>query len=105
MSFDINQLQSMLGDAKKRFEEARAKIARITVEANAGGGMVTVKMNGEKQLLEITLDPEVVKNDPDMLPDLIRAAVNEAVRRADAAIQAELGQSMGPLMGGLPLPF
>jgi DNA-binding YbaB/EbfC family protein len=62
--------------------------------------MVTVKMNGEKQVLEVKLDPEVVKNDPEMLPDLIRAAVNEAGRQVDEAVK----QEMGGMLGGMSLP-
>lgn len=100
MNFDMNQMQSLLGEARKHYEELRQKMARTTVEATAGAGMVTVKMSGDKQLLEVKLDPEVVKNDPDMLPDLIRAAVNDASRRVDELVKSELGG----LMGNLPLP-
>ncbi|MGH9466225.1 MAG: YbaB/EbfC family nucleoid-associated protein [Terriglobales bacterium] len=100
MNFDMGQMQSFLGQAKLRYDELRKKMAQMTVEASAGAGMVAVRMSGEKQLLEVKLDPEVVKNDPEMLPDLIRAAVNEAARRVDEMLQ----QEMGGLMGGMPLP-
>ncbi|HUX67777.1 MAG TPA: YbaB/EbfC family nucleoid-associated protein [Terriglobales bacterium] len=109
MNFDLNQMQSLLGQAKRQYDELRQRMAQATVEATAGAGMVWVKMNGEKQLLELKLDPEVVKNDPDMLPDLIRAAVNEAARRVDEMLKAELGSTFGGLGGGLlgnlPGPF
>ena len=72
MNFDLGQMQTMLGQARQKYDELRQKLAQTTVEATAGAGMVTVKMNGEKQVLEVKLDPEVVKNDPEMLPDLIR---------------------------------
>ncbi|MGH9485853.1 MAG: YbaB/EbfC family nucleoid-associated protein [Terriglobales bacterium] len=100
MNFDMNQMQSLLGEAKKQYDEMRRKMAQITVEGGAGAGMVTIKMNGDKQVLEVRLDPEVVKSDPDMLPDLIRAAVNDAGRRIDEATKSQ----MGGLMGNLPLP-
>jgi DNA-binding YbaB/EbfC family protein len=76
-------------------------MAEMTIEATAGGGMVTVAVNGSKQLLRVTLDPEVVsKDDVEMLQDLIVAAVNDAHRRVDEALA---GQMQG-LMGGLGLP-
>ncbi|MGH9486019.1 MAG: YbaB/EbfC family nucleoid-associated protein [Terriglobales bacterium] len=102
MSFDIGQMQSMLSQAKRQYDELRQKMAHVIVEASAGAGMVCIKMNGEKQVLEVKLDPEVVKNDPEMLPDLIRAGVNEAVRRVDEAVKSELGGMLGGLPGGLP---
>ena len=104
MSFDLSQMQTMLAQAKKQYDELRQKMAQTTVEASSGAGMVWVRMNGEKRLLEVRIDPEVSKNDPDMLPDLIRAAVNEASRQIDEAVKTQLGAMMGPLAGGLPLP-
>jgi DNA-binding YbaB/EbfC family protein len=82
-------------------ERLQKQMAEMTIEATAGGGMVTVAVNGSKQLLRITLDPEVVsKDDIEMLQDLIVAAVNDAHRRVDEALA---GQMQG-LMGGLGLP-
>lgn len=104
MTFDMSQLQSLLAQAKRQFEVSREKLAQIVAEGSAGAGMVNIRMNGEKQVLEVRLDPEVVKNDPEMLPDLIRAAVNEAARQVDEKIKQELGSSLGHmsgLMGGL----
>jgi DNA-binding YbaB/EbfC family protein len=104
MSFDFGQMQSMLAQAKQQYDELRQRVARMTVEATAGAGMVWVRMNGEKQLLEVRLDPDVVKSDPDMLPDLIRAAVNDAARQVDETVKAELGSTMGGLLGSGGLP-
>jgi len=100
MNFDLGQMQSMLGQARQKYDEMRQKLAQTIVEATAGAGMVTVKMNGEKQVLEVRIDPEVVKSDPEMLPDLIRAAVNEAGRQVDDAVK----QEMGGMLGGMSLP-
>jgi DNA-binding YbaB/EbfC family protein len=76
-------------------------MAELRVEATAGGGMVTVTMSGAKQLLSLTIDPEVVsKEDVEMLQDLIVAAINDAVRKVDE----QLGQQMSGLMGGLKIP-
>ncbi|HEY7855653.1 MAG TPA: YbaB/EbfC family nucleoid-associated protein [Terriglobales bacterium] len=97
-NFDFSKMQAALAQAKLKYDAIRVKMAATTVEATAGAGMVWVKMNGEKRLLEVRLDPEVVKSDPDMLPDLIVAAVNEAGRRAEEQMSSELGS----LAGGLP---
>ena len=71
----------------------------VTIEASAGGGMVTVKMNGQKQIVDIRIEPEVFANkDQEMLQDLVRAAVNEASRRVDE----ELNNQMKNLAGGIP---
>jgi nucleoid-associated protein EbfC len=71
----------------------------VAVEASAGGGMVTVKMNGQKQVLDVKIEPEVfASKDQEMLQDLIRAAVNEASRRVDD----ELATQMKSLANGLP---
>lgn len=94
-------LQKMLSQVKQMQEQFQQKLQQITVETSAGGGMVSVKMNGQKQVLEVRLDPEVVSGgDREMLQDLILAAVNEASRRVDAEIQ----QQMLSLTGGLNLP-
>lgn len=104
MSFDLGQMQAALSQFKRQYEEMRGKMAQVSEEATAGAGMVWVRVNGEKLVLEIKLDPEVVKNDPDMLPELIRAAVNEAGRRIDARLQQEVRSTMGGALGGLPFP-
>lgn len=91
-------LKQMLGQVKQMQEQLQARLEKISVEASAGGGMVSVKMNGQKQLLEIRIDPEVFSGaDREMLQDLVLAAVNEASRRVDA----ELQQQVTTLTGGL----
>ena len=72
------------------------------VEAGAGGGSVVVKMNGQKQVVAITIDPEVVKGgDVEMLQDLVLAALNEASRKVDAAMQSKVGGLLGGMQGML----
>src|SRR5262245_28580518 len=90
----MKQAQQMQARMQKQMEEMR-------VEATAGGGMVTVVMNGAKQMQSIKIDPEAVsKDDVDMLQDLILAAVNDAQRKADE----EMSKTMGGMMGGLKIP-
>jgi DNA-binding YbaB/EbfC family protein len=95
------QIQQMMKQAQQMQDRLQKEMAALTVEATAGGGMVTVTLNGAKQLLAIKIDPEVVsKDDVEMLQDLILAAVNDAHRKADE----EMAQTMGGMMGGLQIP-
>ena len=94
-------IQSMMKQAQEMQERLKKQMTELRVEATAGGGMVTVTVNGTKQLQSITIDPEVVsKEEVEMLQDLIVAAVNDAGRKVDE----QLGQSMSGLMGGLKIP-
>ena len=92
-------MQSMMQQAQKMQQKMQEEVALIRVEASAGGGMVTVKMNGQKQLTEVRIEPDVFKGkDQEMLQDLIQGAVNEAARRVDE----ELSKQVKELSGGLP---
>jgi DNA-binding YbaB/EbfC family protein len=94
------QLQEMMAAARKQAEDIQNKMQQTVVEASAGGGSVTVKMNGNKQVLSVKIDPEVIKaNDLEMLQDLVTAAVNEAGRKVDDAMQSNLGGMLGGLQG------
>ena len=95
---DPRKLMKQLQQAQ---EKIQAEIAALVVEATVGGGVVRVEMDGQKQLRSLKLDPEVVsKDDVEMLQDLVLAAVNEAGRKVDEAIQ----EKVGGLTGGLKLP-
>jgi DNA-binding YbaB/EbfC family protein len=94
-------IQNMMKQAQEMQARLQKQMGEMRVEATAGGGMVTVVMNGTKQLQSIVLDPEVIsKDDVEMLQDLILAAINDANRKVDE----QLGQSMSGLMGGLKIP-
>jgi nucleoid-associated protein EbfC len=94
-------IQGMMKQAQEMQQRLQKQMAELRVEATAGGGMVTVVLNGTKQLQSITLDPEVVSKDEiEMLQDLIVAALNDANRKVDE----QLGQQMSGLMGGLKIP-
>jgi DNA-binding YbaB/EbfC family protein len=91
----------MMQQAQKMQEELQQEMQAIKVNASAGGGIVTVAMNGLKEIVELKIEPDIVKNgDVDMLQDLIVAAVNEASRKADEAMKGKLGSKLGGL--GLP---
>ena len=94
-------IQQMMKQAQQMQEQLQKQMAELKVEGNAGGGMVTVTVNGAKQVQSLTIDPEVVsKDDVEMLQDLIVAAINDAHRKADEEMQ----KSMGGMMGGLKIP-
>jgi DNA-binding YbaB/EbfC family protein len=90
-------IQQMMKQAQQMQERLQKRMAELRVEATAGGGMVSVTLNGAKQIQSLTIDPEVVsKDDVVMLQDLIVAAVNDAQRKVD--------EEMARQMGGLKLP-
>jgi nucleoid-associated protein EbfC len=94
-------LQELMSQAKQQYETLQKKMEQTVVEASAGGGTVTVKMDGRKQVLAIKIDPEAVKaGDVEMLQDLVMAALNEASRKVDQAMQSSVGGMLGGL-GGL----
>lgn len=92
-------IQQMMKQAQQMQDRLQKQMAETKVEGNAGGGMVTVTVNGSKQLLGIKLDPECVsKDDVEMLQDLILAAVNDAHRKADEELQRAMGGMLPPGM-------
>jgi len=94
-------IQQMMKQAQQMQERLQKQMADMRIEASAGGGMVTVVVNGAKQVQQITIDPEVVsKDDIEMLQDLILAAINDAHRKADEA----MADQMGGMLGGLKIP-
>ncbi|HXX17742.1 MAG TPA: YbaB/EbfC family nucleoid-associated protein [Candidatus Eremiobacteraceae bacterium] len=99
MNMEVNALQQMLSRLRQVQEDLQRQVNAVAVEASAGGGMVTVRMNGQKQVLDVKIEPGVfASKDQEMLQDLVRAAVNEASRRVDE----ELANQMKSLAGGLP---
>ena len=96
----MNPLQ-MMKQAQQLKERVEQEMSTLRVEGNAGGGMVTVTMSGNKQLLSIVIDPEVVsKDDVPMLQELVLAAVNDALRKVDEGLK----NKVGGIMSGLGLP-
>lgn len=100
---DFNKMGEMLSQATAMREQMDQKLAATVVEAESGGGAVTVRMNGRKEVLKLTIAPSAASasaGDIEMLEDLIVAAVNEAGRKADAAMQS----ATAGMLGGLGLP-
>ena len=105
MGMDMNQLFQQVGEMQEQMQKAQAELADETVEATAGGGMVTVVANGAGEIRQIKIDPKAIDpNDPEMLEDMVIAAVNEAIRAAQSLMESKLGGLAGGALGGLGLP-
>lgn len=104
---EVKALQQMLAQFRQVQENLEKRIGEISVEATAGGGMVSVKMNGQKKLTEVRIEPEIFKSkDQEMLQELVLAAVNDAARRVDEELSKQVRDITGSMPGimGLKIP-
>jgi DNA-binding YbaB/EbfC family protein len=101
---DMNKMLQQVQEMQAQMTRAQEELASETVEASAGGGMVTVKATGALEITEIKIAPEAIDpDDPELLADMVLAAVNEALRSAQSLAESKLGSAMGGLKGlGLP---
>ena len=105
MGMDMDKLMQQVGQMQEQMQQAQDELAKETVEATAGGGMITVIANGSGEIKEIKIDPKAIDpEDPEMLEDMIVAAVNEAIRSAHSLMESKLGGLAGGALGGLGLP-
>jgi DNA-binding YbaB/EbfC family protein len=104
MAMDFEKLMRQAQQMQEQMAVAQQELANETVEASAGGGMVKVVATGGLEIKEIKIAPEAIDpNDPDLLADMVLAAVNEALRSAQNLVESKLGSAMGGLQGlGLP---
>jgi DNA-binding YbaB/EbfC family protein len=101
---DFNKLMKQAQQMQEQLAQAQEEVANEVVEASVGGGMVTVKATGSGQVVEVKIKREAIDpDDPEVLEDMVLAAVNEALRSAESLMQAKVGGMMGGL-GGLGLP-
>ena len=102
--FDLGKLQEQMEQAMAQANRLQEEAAKETVDASAGGGMVTVTANGAGEIVSIKIDPKAIDpDDPDLLADMILAATNEALRSAQALAEQRLGGLAGGALGGLGL--
>ena len=103
---EVKALQQMLAQFRQAQERLEKQLSEVRVEASAGGGMVSVKMNGQKQITEVHIEPDVFKGrDNEMLADLILSAVNDASRRVDEILANQVKDITNTLGGaGLKIP-
>ena len=106
MSFDMNKMLEQVQQMQAQMAKVQEELANETVEASAGGGMVTVKATGALEIKEIKISPEAIDpEDPELLADMVLAAVNEALRSAQSLAQSKLGGAAGlGDLGSLGLP-
>ena len=105
MGMDMNKMLQQVQQMQEQVAKAQEELANQTVEASAGGGMVTVIATGALQIKEIKIAKEAIDpDDPDMLADMVLAAVNEALRSAQSLAESKLGGLAGGALGGLGLP-
>jgi DNA-binding YbaB/EbfC family protein len=101
---DMNKMLQQVQEMQAQMVQAQQELASETVEASAGGGMVTVKATGALEITEIKIAPEAIDaDDPELLADMVLAAVNEALRSAQSLAESKLGGALGGMKGlGLP---
>src|SRR5919108_6176169 len=105
MSFDMNKMMEQVQQMQSQMQQAQEELKNETVQATAGGGMVTVTATGDGEIKEIKIDPKAIDpSDPEMLEDMVVAAVNEAIRSARSLMESKLGGLAGGALGGLGLP-
>ena len=103
MSFDINALMKQAQEMQAQMKQLQEEAAKETAEASAGGGMVTVVATAGGEFKELRIDPKAIDpDDPELLEDMVLAAVNEALRSAQALAQSKMGAATG--LGNLGLP-
>jgi DNA-binding YbaB/EbfC family protein len=101
---DMNKMMQQVQEMQAQMAQAQQELASETVEASAGGGMVAVKATGALEITEIRIAPEAIDpDDPELLADMVLAAVNEALRSAQSLAESKLGGALGGMKGlGLP---
>ncbi len=100
MSKLLKQAQEM----QQQIEEVQGQLSDMIVEADSGGGIVTVKVNGKQEVLEVNIDPEAMAEDIEMLEDLIISALNKALSKAQSDSQEKMNSVTGGIMSGLKIP-
>ena len=104
MAFDMNKMMEQMQEMQAQMQQAQEDLKNEIVEATAGGGMVKVTATGAGEIKEIVIDPKAIDpDDPEMLADMVTAAVNEALRSSQSLVESKLGPALGGLQGlGLP---
>jgi len=101
---NMSKLLKQAQEMQQQIEEVQGQLSDMIVEAESGGGMVTVKVNGKQEVLEINIDPEAMAEDREMLEDLIISALNKALSKAQTDSQEKMNSVAGGMMSGLKIP-
>jgi len=98
----LGNLMKQFGKMKKKMEQVQAELAEVTVEGSAGGGMVQVTANGKQEVLSVKIDPEVLSDDVEMVEDMVVAATNQALKKAQEISQEKMSSVTGGMLPNLP---
>ena len=100
----INKMIKKAQEMQSQMEKAQAELNSIEIEGQAGGGMVSVKVNGHKELVELNIDPEILNEDKEMIEDMILAAVNQGLQNAGKIAEEKMNSITGGMMGKIKIP-
>ena len=101
---NMSKLLKQAQEMQQQIEEVQGQLSDMIVEADSGGGIVTVKVNGKQEVLEVNIDPEAMAEDIEMLEDLIISALNKALSKAQSDSQEKMNSVTGGMMSGLKIP-
>ena len=101
---NMSKLLKQAQEMQQQIEEVQGQLSEMIVEAESGGGMVTVKVNGKQEVLEVNIEPEAMAEDREMLEDLIISALNKALSKAQTDSQEKMNSVAGGMMSGLKIP-
>ena len=101
---NMSKLLKQAQEMQQKIEDAQSQLSDMIVESESGGGMVSVKVNGKQEVLELIIDPDAMSEDKEMLEDLIISAINKAMSKAQQDSQDKMNSITGGMMGGMKIP-
>ena len=101
---NMSKLLKQAKDMQEQIEQAQSQLAELVIEADSGGGMVSVKVNGKQEIIELNIDSDAMSEDKEMLEDLIISALNKALSKSKSDSQEKINSIAGGMMGGMKIP-
>ena len=101
---NMSKLLKQAKDMQEQIEQAQIQLAELVIEADSGGGMVSVKVNGKQEIIELNIDSDAMSEDKEMLEDLIISALNKALSKSKSDSQEKMNSIAGGMMGGMKIP-
>ncbi|MBI89719.1 MAG: YbaB/EbfC family nucleoid-associated protein [Candidatus Marinimicrobia bacterium] len=101
---NMSKLLKQAQEMQEKLEKAQSQLSELVIEGEAGGGMVSVKVNGKQEVLELSIEPEALSEDKEMLEDLIISALNKALSKSQLDSQEKMNSITGGMMGDIKLP-
>ena len=100
---NMSKLLKQAKDMQEQIEQAQSQLAELVIEADSGGGMVSVKVNGKQEIIELNIDTDAMSEDKEMLEDLIISALNKALSKSKSDSQEKMNSIAGGMMGGMKI--